>query len=59
MEDESTLQLVMRVNGYRAQAIEASMPIMSVAATGAGLHIDFLDDLYELGFDNDASIPLM
>jgi hypothetical protein len=35
------------------------MPIMCVAAAAAGLHVDFLDDLYELGFDNDAAIPLL
>jgi hypothetical protein len=59
VEHEATLQLLMRVDGERAQAIEANMPIMTVAALGAGLHIDFLDDLYELGFDNDTSIPLL
>jgi hypothetical protein len=59
VEDESTLHLAMKVDGERAQAIEAGMAIMSVAAAGAGLHIDFLDELFELGFDNDASIPLL
>ncbi len=53
------MHLVARVDHERAEAIERSMPIMSVAAAAAGLHVDFLDDLYELGFDNDASIPLL
>ncbi len=52
------MQLIDRVDRERAEAIERSMPIMSVAAA-AGLHIHFLDDLFELGFDNDASIPLL
>jgi hypothetical protein len=59
VEHESTLHLAMKVDGERAQAIEAGMAIMSVAAAGAGLPIDFLDELFELGFDNDASIPLL
>ena len=53
------MQLIDRVDRERAEAIECSMPIMSVAAAAAGLHIHFLDDLCELGFDNDASIPLL
>lgn len=59
VEHDCTVQLIDRVDRERAEAIERSMPIMSVAAAAAGLHIHFLDDLYELGFDNDASIPLL
>ncbi len=61
VEHDATLQLLMRVDRERAHAIENKMPIMSVAAAAVGLHIDFLDDLclFELGFDNDASIPLL
>ena len=74
VEHDCTVQLIDRVDRERAEAIERSMPIMSVAAA-AGLHIHFLEDLYELpppalcfcnnlnmyelGFDNDASIPLL
>ncbi len=59
VEHEATLQLLTRVDRERAQAIESNMPIMCVAAAAVGLHVDFLDDLYELCFDNDVSIPLL
>ena len=59
VENEATLHVVMTVDRERAEAMERSMPIMSVVATGLGLQIDFLDDLFELGFDNDVSIPLL
>ena len=59
VENEATLHVVMTVHRERAEAMERSMPIMSVVATGLGLQIDFLDDLFELGFDNDVSIPLL
>ncbi len=57
--NEATLQLTMRLDPKRAGAIETNMPIMSVVAVGAGLPVDFLDELHELGFDNDVAIPLL
>ena len=57
--NEATLQLTMRLDPKRAGAIRTNMPIMNVVAVGAGLPVDFLDELHELGFDHDVAIPLL
>ncbi len=57
--NETTLHLTMRLDPKRDGAIKTNMRIMSVVAVGAGLPVDFLDELHELGFDNDVAIPLL